>query len=56
MKPPSDKKREKVRAQMNKLRSKTEESSATISDPKFIPKDEWRMRILVGESQKSGRS
>ena len=55
MKPPSDKKREKARAQMNKLRSKTEESSATISDPKFIPKDEWRMRVLVGESQKSGR-
>ena len=55
MKPPSDKKREKARAQMNKLRSKTEESSATISDPKFIPKYEWRMRVLVGESQKSGR-
>ena len=30
MKPASDKKREKAREQMNKLRGKTEESSATI--------------------------
>ena len=46
MKPPSDKKREKARAQMNKLRSKTEESSATLSETKneltFIPKEEWK--------------
>ena len=56
MKPPSDEKREKAREQMNKLRSKTEESSATISEtepkPKFIPKDEWKRRFLDVKSQK----
>ena len=36
MKPASDKKREKAREQMNKLRGKTEESSATISETKKI--------------------
>ena len=49
MKPASDKKREKARDQMNKLRDKTEESSATISEtknePKFIPKDEWKSKL-----------
>ena len=49
MKPPSDEKREKAREQMNKLRGKTEESSATISEtknePKFIPKDEWKSKL-----------
>ena len=34
MKPPSDKKREKARQQMNKLIGKTTEVSATISEPK----------------------
>ena len=47
MKPPSDEKRAKAREQMNKLRGKTEESSATISEtknePKFISKDEWKI-------------
>ena len=50
MKPPSDKKREKAREQMNKLRGKNQESSATLSEtenvPKFIPKDEWKQKIL----------
>jgi len=32
MKPPSDKKREKARQQMNKLIGKTIEASATISE------------------------
>ena len=56
MKPPSDEKREKAREQMNELRSKTKESSATISEtetkPKFIPKDEWKRRFLDVKSQK----
>ena len=34
MKPPSGEKREKARDQMNKLRGKNQESSATISEPK----------------------
>ncbi len=34
MKPASDEKREKAREQMNKLRSKSQESSATISETK----------------------
>ena len=34
MKPPSDEKREKAREQMNKLRGKNQESSATISETK----------------------
>ena len=59
MKPPSDKKREKARAQMNKLRGKTEESSATISETKhelkFIPKEEWKKRFLGVETRKSGK-
>ena len=50
MKPPSDEKREKAREQMNKLRGKNLESSATLSEtenvPKFIPKDEWKQKIL----------
>ena len=50
MKPPSDEKREKAREQMNKLRDKSKESSATISEtenvPKFIPKDKWKQKIL----------
>ena len=50
MKPPSDEKREKAREQMNKLRGKNQESSATLSEtenvPKFIPKDEWKQKIL----------
>lgn len=50
MKPPSDEKREKAREQMNKLRGKNQESSATISEtenvPKFIPKDELKQKIL----------
>ena len=53
MKPPSDEKREKAREQMNKIRGKNQESSATISEtisepknePKFIPKDEWKKRF-----------
>ena len=59
MKPPSDKKREKARAQMNKLRSKTEESSATLSETKneltFIPKEEWKKRFSTIDSRKSGK-
>ena len=50
MKPASDEKREKAREQMNKLRGKNQESSATLSEtenvPKFIPKDEWKQKIL----------
>ena len=50
MKPPSDEKREKAREQMNKLRGKNQESSATLSEtenvPKFIPKNEWKQKIL----------
>ena len=50
MKPPSDEKREKAREQMNKLIGKTSEASATLSEtenvPKFIPKDEWKQKIL----------
>ena len=50
MKPASVEKREKAREQMNKLRSKNQESSATLSEtenvPKFIPKDEWKQKIL----------
>ena len=50
MKPPSDEKRAKAREQMNKLRGKNQESSATLSEtenvPKFIPKDEWKQKIL----------
>ena len=59
MKPPSDKKREKAMAQMNKLRSKTEESSATLSETKneltFIPKEEWKKRFSTIDSRKSGK-
>ena len=59
MKPTSDKKREKAREQMNKLRGKTEESSATISETKnelkFIPKDEWKKRFSGVDSRKSGK-
>ena len=59
MKPPSDKKREKARAQMNKLRSKTEESSATLSETKneltFIPKEEWKKRFSTIDSRKSAK-
>ena len=59
MKPPSDEKREKAREQMNKLRGKTEESSATISETKhelkFIPKEEWKKRFLGVETRKSGK-
>ena len=44
---------------MNKLRGKTEESSATISETKnelkFIPKDEWKKRFSGGDSRKSGK-
>ena len=50
MKPASVEKREKAREQMNKLRSENQESSATLSEtenvPKFIPKDEWKQKIL----------
>ena len=38
MKPPSDKKREKAREQMNKLIGKTTETSATISETEPKPK------------------
>ena len=59
MKPTSDKKREKAREQMNKLRGKTEESSATISEMKnelkFIPKEEWKKRFSGVETRKSGK-
>ena len=59
MKPPSDKKREKAREQMKKLRGKTEESSATISETKhelkFIPKEEWKKRFSGVETRKSGK-
>jgi hypothetical protein len=59
MKPASDKKREKAREQMNKLRGKTEESSATISETKnelkFIPKEEWKKRFSGVETRKSGK-
>ncbi len=59
MKPASDKKREKAREQMNKLRGKTEELSATISETKnelkFIPKDEWKKRFSGVDSRKSGK-
>ena len=59
MKPASDKKREKAREQMNKLRGKTEESSATISETKnelkFIPKEEWKKRFPGVETRKSGK-
>jgi hypothetical protein len=44
---------------MNKLRGKTEESSATISETKnelkFIPKDEWKKRFSGVDSRKSGK-
>ena len=50
MKPPSDEKREKAREQMHKLRDKSKESSATLSETenvsKFISKDEWKQKIL----------
>ena len=56
MKPPSDEKREKAREQMNKLRGKNKESSATLSEtenvPKFIPKDEWKQKILGASKDK----
>ena len=59
MKPTSNEKREKAREQMNKLRSKTEESSATISETKnelkFIPKEEWKKRFSGVETRKSGK-
>ena len=59
MKPASAEKREKAREQMNKLRGKTEESSATISETKnelkFIPKDEWKKRFSGVDSRKSGK-
>ncbi len=59
MKPTSNEKREKAREQMNKLRSKTEESSATISETKhelkFIPKEEWKKRFSGVETRKLGK-
>ena len=59
MKPASVEKREKAREQMNKLRGKTEESSATISETKhelkFIPKEEWKKRFSGVETRKSGK-
>ena len=59
MKPASAEKREKAREQMNKLRGKTEESSATISETKhelkFIPKEEWKKRFWGVETRKSGK-
>ena len=59
MKPASAEKREKAREQMNKLRGKTEESSATISETKhelkFIPKEEWKKRFLGVETRKLGK-
>ena len=59
MKPASAEKREKAREQMNKLRSKTEESSATLSETKneltFIPKEEWKKRFSTIDSRKSGK-
>ena len=59
MRPASDKKRETAREQMNKLRGKTKESSATISETKnelkFIPKEEWKKRFSGGETRKSGK-
>ena len=59
MKPTSDEKRNKAREQMNKLRGKTEESSATISETKnelkFIPKEEWKKRFSGVETRKSGK-
>ena len=45
MKPPSDKKREKARQQMNKLIGKTTEASATISEPKpNVKKTLWEQK------------
>ena len=45
MKPPSDKKREKARRQMNKLIGKTTEVSATISEPKpNVKKTLWEQK------------
>ena len=59
MKPTSNEKREKAREQMNKLRGKTEESSATISETKnelkFIPKEEWKKRFSGVETRKLGK-
>ena len=59
MKPASAEKREKAREQMNKLRSKTKESSATLSETKneltFIPKEEWKKRFSTIDSRKSGK-
>ena len=59
MKPTSNEKREKAREQMNKLRGKTEDSSATISETKnelkFIPKEEWKKRFSGVETRKSGK-
>ena len=63
MKPPSDEKREKAREQMNKLRGKNQESSATISEttsepknePKFIPKDEWKRRFESKNTAKTSQ-
>ena len=45
MKPPSDEKREKARAQMNKLIGKTAETSATISEPNpNVKKTLWEQK------------
>lgn len=45
MKPPSDKKREKARQQMNKLIGKTTEVSVTISEPKpNVKKTLWEQK------------
>ena len=45
MKPPSDKKREKARQQMNKLIGKTTEVSATISEPNpNVKKTLWEQK------------
>ena len=49
MKPPSDKKREKAREQMNKLIGKTTETSATISE------DETKQKKTLWE-QKYGKN
>ena len=45
MKPPSDKKREKAREQMNKLIGKTTKASATISEPESnVKKTLWEQK------------
>ena len=55
MKPPSDEKREKAREQMHKLRDKSKESSATISETKFIPKDERKRRFESKNTAKTSQ-